>query len=86
MLRAGLSPREWDVLHYLCLYQDAHSWMPTVRDICEGVGISSTSLVVYYLEKLERKGLLYWEEHGARAIRFTERGREALGLLEEQRP
>ena len=41
---------------------------PTVREICAGLALKSTSLVAYYVDKLVAEGRLEREE-GARGIR-----------------
>lgn len=40
------------VHRFICQYVDEHDWPPTVREIGKGVGITSTSVVRYHLDRL----------------------------------
>jgi len=46
------------VLRVVREYIDLHGYAPSIRDVQEWADISSTSLVVYHLQKLEREGKL----------------------------
>ena len=46
--------------------------MPTKREIMEHLGISSTSVVEYYLKRLEERGKIERDPGKARGIRLTE--------------
>jgi repressor LexA len=48
---------------------------PTIRELCSATGITTTSVVVYYLEGLERKGYIERVPKIARGILLTEKGR-----------
>lgn len=68
------------VLQFLLEYSNEHGWMPTVREISTGVEISSTSVVTYWLKKLETNNCIErGSDSQARAIRITKKG---LGYLE----
>lgn len=45
---------------------------PTVREICQGVGIKSTSTVYYALEKLENKSYIRKDPSKTRAIEIID--------------
>ncbi|MCL6644287.1 MAG: winged helix DNA-binding protein, partial [Dehalococcoidia bacterium] len=67
-----LSPRQQQILDFLRSFIEEHDYPPSIRDIQEGCGISSTSVVDYNLRKLEEKGFI-------RRDREISRGIELLG-------
>jgi len=56
--RKGLTERHRKILEFLREYQAENKYPPSIREIGEKTGISSTSVVNYYLEQLEREGLI----------------------------
>ncbi len=48
-----------------------HGYAPSIRDIQEQVGLSSTSNVFYHLEKLRDEGSIQWERGRARSITLS---------------
>ena len=44
------------VYNYIISYMEEHQYSPSVRDICEGVGLRSTSTVYTHLIDLEVHG------------------------------
>jgi repressor LexA len=68
----NLSPRQQQILDFLRAFIEEHDYPPSIRDIQEGCGISSTSVVDYNLRKLEEKGFI-------RRDREISRGIELLG-------
>ena len=44
------------VYEYIIKYMEEHQYSPSVRDICEGVGLRSTSTVYTHLIDLEVQG------------------------------
>jgi repressor LexA len=61
--------RETEILEFIKGYMEEHGWAPVIREIGEGVGITSTSHVAYYLDKLEAQGRIERQSNSARAIR-----------------
>ena len=53
-----LSPRQQRMLDFIADFMDEHQFPPTVRDIQGGCEISSTSVVDYNLQILQREGYL----------------------------
>ncbi len=53
-----LSSRQKQIIEFISGFSLKRSYPPTVRDIVNGCGISSTSVVVYNLDILEREGYL----------------------------
>lgn len=60
-----------DVLRYIGRYVAENGYPPSVRDIQHGLTISSTSVVDYHLQKLEKAGEIEREPGVARAIRLV---------------
>ena len=52
-----------------------HGYPPTIRDLQERTGASSTSVVAYRLAACERAGLIRRVPERARAITLTDEGR-----------
>src|SRR3990170_6092200 len=53
-----LSGRQKQIINFLSRFAEENSYPPTVRDIVSGCGISSTSVVDYNLDILEREGYI----------------------------
>lgn len=71
MARA-LTPRQESVLHYMVDITQKRGYPPSIREICDAVGLSSTSTVFKHLESLEDKGYIKRDPTKPRAIEFTE--------------
>jgi len=54
--------------------------VPTIREICVGVGVNSTNAVQSRLRGCMRHGLIEQANGKSRSIRLTEVGRRALGI------
>jgi len=67
-----LSGKQAGILEFLRKFLEEKDYPPSIRDIQEGCGISSTSVVDYNLRKLEEKGHI-------RRDREISRGIELLG-------
>jgi len=69
--RRGLTERHQKILEYL---NDRMSmgYPPSIREIGEAVGISSTSVVTYYLKQLSEMGLIERDAKFSRAVRLTD--------------
>jgi repressor LexA len=63
-----LSPRQNQILEFVRHYVGDHSYPPTVREIGDGVGISSTSVVDYNLRVLAKRGFLRRDPDISRGI------------------
>ena len=50
-----------------------HSYPPTVREICKGVGVSSSATAQYYLDKLEELGKIKRATTKNRSIELTDK-------------
>jgi repressor LexA len=76
----SLSERQEKILEFFYEFQDANHYPPTIREIGKAVGISSTSVVNYNLNRLEEMGYIERERTVSRGIRLLE---PALALLQE---
>jgi repressor LexA len=67
-----LSDRQKRIMGFLRDFIAEHRFPPTIREIGENVGISSTSVVKYNLDALERKELIERDPDISRGIRLVE--------------
>ncbi len=77
---ANLSPRQEQILEFVREYHTDRSYMPSVREIQAGCGLSSTSVVDYNLRILEREGYLHRSPDISRAIELV--GEEQSSAVE----
>jgi repressor LexA len=73
-----LSTRQRNMLHYIHESLANESRPPTIREIGGALGISSTSVVNYNLNRLSEKGLLERDRTVSRGLRLTDL---AFGML-----
>jgi repressor LexA len=67
----GLGERHQKILDFLSEYQRENKYPPSIREIGEKTGISSTSVVNYYLDQLEKKGLIERDRKISRGVRVS---------------
>jgi repressor LexA len=58
------------VLDYIKEFIEENQYPPTRRDIMDGLGISSTSVVQYHIAKLENQGKIEVDPGLSRGIRI----------------
>ncbi|GAB2681469.1 transcriptional repressor LexA [Saccharopolyspora gloriosae] len=63
-----LSDRQLKVLESIRSWMREHGYPPSVREIGDAVGLTSTSSVAYQLRVLERKGFLRRDPHRPRTV------------------
>lgn len=68
--RQGLSDRQIRILDVLEAFQQKYGYPPSIREICEKTGISSTSVVNYYLDQLQELGYIERDQGVSRGIRL----------------
>jgi repressor LexA len=78
---AGLSERQGDILDFLEGFIAKNGYPPSVREIGEAVGLSSSSTVHSHLNTLENKGLIRRDPSSARALTITGQGEKRLGIV-----
>ncbi len=69
------------IFEYIRRFFDERGYAPTVRDILKGCDISSTSLVQYHLNVLEREGQIRRDPEVFRSIQLVEKDILEVPLL-----
>ena len=80
----ALSERQNKILEFVRMFTLDNGYPPTIREIGKAVGISSTSVVNYNLDALQRSGHIYRDRTVSRGIRLVDGLEEltgAMGLL-----
>jgi repressor LexA len=67
----GLGERHQRILDFLQEYQRTNKYPPSIREIGNKTGISSTSVVNYYLDQLEKRGLIERDRKISRGVRLS---------------
>ena len=75
-----LSEKQTHVLEFLAKHQEEFNRPPSIREICDEVGISSTSVANYYLDQLEERGYIERDQRVSRGLRLTEKVQEILNF------
>ncbi len=73
-----LSTRQGHILEFVRQFVSDHSYPPTVREIGDGVGISSTSVVDYNLRVLAKRGHLRRDPDISRGIEILDGDMERM--------
>lgn len=68
----SLSLRQQKILDFIRRYSHEHGFPPTIREIGEDVGISSTSVVNYNLNVLVKKNHIERDSNVSRGLRLVE--------------
>lgn len=68
----ALSERQTKILSFIKSFTLESGYPPTIREIGEAVGISSTSVVNYNLNVLQREGLIFRDKTVSRGLRVVE--------------
>ncbi len=76
-----LSDKHVRILEFLAKYLEENDRPPSIREICSEVGISSTSVVNYDLDQLEKRGYIIRDGRVSRGLRLTEKVKEVLGAF-----
>ncbi len=53
-----LTDKQKQVLSFIISFQDKNRYIPSVREICKGIGVTSSSTVHDYLQRMEEKGYI----------------------------
>ncbi len=72
MAKERLSERQRDMLSFIKKFTHENGYPPTIRQIGEAANISSTSVVNYNLNKLEKEGYLARDLKVSRGLRLTD--------------
>lgn len=76
-----LSRRQQDILTFIESFSDDRAYPPTIREIQEGLGISSTSVVDYNLNVLEQRNLIFRNRNISRGIELVGRPAQRRGIV-----
>jgi len=76
--RKGISERHKKILEMVDNFQRINGYPPAIREICNQTGISSTSVVNYYLDQLQEMGYIERDEGVSRGIRLLELAYEVI--------
>ncbi len=79
----GLSERRRQIVQFIHGYLQEYGRPPTVRDIQRGVGVASTAVVKYHLDRLEKAGYLERDPRASRGLRLTAKALSWLGERSE---
>lgn len=72
----GLTKRQKEILTFVQRYADAHGYPPSVREIGQALGLTSSSTVHSHLSALEKKGFLRRDPSKPRALEVLRDERE----------
>ena len=72
MAKGKLSDRQREIIAFIRRFAEEHGYPPTIRQIGEAARISSTSVVNYNLNKLEKDGYLTRDLKVSRGVRLVE--------------
>ncbi len=78
----NLSERQSKILSFLKTFTLDNGYPPTIREIGEAVGITSTSVVNYNLDALQRGGFIYRDRTVSRGIRLVEGLEQLTGAID----
>ena len=73
MRKIGLNSTRENILQFIHGFIDELGYSPTVRDILKGCDISSTAVVQYHLDVLEKEGRIHRDPEIFRSIRLSEK-------------
>lgn len=69
-----LTNREHDVLVFIFYFKSEYGYAPTLREIADGLYLSSHYTVQRHVEHLKEKGYITYSEKVSRSIRVTFQG------------
>lgn len=76
MSNVELSEKEQLILDFMNKQINENGYPPSVREICKAVGLSSTSTVHGYLQKLHKKGVIQKADKKTRALKVLVGGNQ----------
>lgn len=77
----SLSTRQEAILQFINQFLQQNGYPPSIRDIGQAVGISSTSVVNYNLRILEREGYISRDPEVSRGLRLVGQGLDMEHLI-----
>lgn len=73
------------IMEYLTHFQEEFGYSPSIREIGDKINVNSTSLVDFYLDKLEERGDISREKHISRSIRVMKPTHSIESVAERMR-
>lgn len=73
------------ILRAIADFNAANGYAPTIRELCDLLGVSSTSSMAYHLRLLAEKGYLVRRERTSRGMYITDAGRKYLNRMSRDR-
>lgn len=83
MVKGKLSERQRRMLEFIERFTVDSGYPPSIREIGKNVGISSTSVVNYNLNRLVDEGYLSRDKNVSRGIRMTKKLLKSVGRLSD---
>ena len=80
-----MTRKQQEIYDYIAAYISQHSYPPSVREICDGVGLRSPSTVHFHLQNMEEKGFLA-KDGKARALTLAQTGENTTAAPVERAP
>jgi len=77
----GLNPRQREILDFLGEHARHHAYPPTVREIGQAVGLSSSSTVQNHLNTLEQRGFIRRDPTKSRTVEVVGVERAATNVV-----
>lgn len=74
---ADLTPKQREVLEKLLGFISENGYPPSIQQLCQLCGVSSTSTIHFHLSALKKKGLIDWNPAEKRAVSVREDLRDA---------
>lgn len=71
-----MTRKQQEIYDYIAAFIAEHSYPPSVREICDGVGLRSPSTVHFHLQNMEEKGFLA-KDGKARALTLAQTAEKA---------
>jgi repressor LexA len=81
MAKGKLSARQKEILSFIGKFTQDRGYPPTIREIGEAVSISSTSVVNYNLNKLEKERYIIRDLKVSRGVRLADAARKSTGQI-----
>jgi repressor LexA len=76
-----LTPKQSEVLTKLLGFVHENNYPPSIQQLCQLCGVSSTSTIHFHLSALKKKGLIDWNPAEKRAISIREDLRDAYRAM-----
>lgn len=76
-INTDLTPKQREVLEQLLRFLYTNNYPPSIQQLCQLCGVSSTSTIHFHLSSLKKKGLIGWNPAEKRAISVREDLRDA---------